>query len=441
MTKNKYGLFTCIAMIVGVVIGSGIFFKSDNILIATGGNITLGVLVFCIAAISIIFGSLTIAELASKNDKAGGIITYAEDCYNPGVACAFGWFHTFLYFPTLIAVISWVAGIYITILFNIEGTLEIQILIGLAVTGALFTTNLLSSRLAGYFQNASTIIKLIPLILIGVLGLLFGNPSTLSPGNASNMSSSGWIAAIVPIIFAFDGWIVATSISHEVKDAKRNIPLALIFSPLLILVIYILYFVGISILIGADNVIAMGDAHVDFAANKLFGPFGAKLILTCVVISVMGTVNGLIIGLTRMPYALAIRNMFPYSHKVSVVNKKLGVPVISSLVTLVIVLFWFAMHYITQKNNLLPNSDISEISITINYLGYIILYVQVFRYGLAGQIKGFWRSKLNPIFATIGSLIILIIGMRSPLFWFYALLCGLLILSAFVFWEKNKKRV
>jgi APA family basic amino acid/polyamine antiporter len=438
MTKNKYGLFTCIAMIVGVVIGSGIFFKSDNILIATGGNVSLGVLVFCIAAISIIFGSLTISELAAKNDKAGGIITYAEDCYNSYVACAFGWFHTFLYYPTLTAVVSWVTGIYICILFNIEGTLEMQTIIGIAIALLLFVTNLLSSRLGGYFQNASTIIKLIPLILIGCLGLLFGNPGSLSPGDVTNMTSGGWISAIVPIIFAFDGWIVATSISHEVKNAKRNVPFALIFSPLLILVIYILYFVGISHLIGAGNVMSLGDAHVDHAAQQLFGPAGAKIILIFVVISVMGTVNGLIMGLTRMPYALAIRNMFPYSNKVSVINKRLGVPVISSIVTLVIVLFWFAVHYITMKNNLLPNSDISEISITINYVGYIILYIQVFRYGLAGEIKGFWRSKINPVFAILGSVIILVVGMRSSLFWLYALVCGLLILSAMLFWHKNK---
>ena len=62
MKEKGYGLFTTIAMIIGVVIGSGIFFKSDNILVATNGSIALGVLVFCIAAIAIIFGSLTISD-------------------------------------------------------------------------------------------------------------------------------------------------------------------------------------------------------------------------------------------------------------------------------------------------------------------------------------------------------------------------------------------
>ena len=76
---KKYSLWTTITMIVGVCIGSGIFFKSDNILVATKGSIILGVLLFVLAAIAIIFGSLTIAELSSRTDKPGGIITYAEE--------------------------------------------------------------------------------------------------------------------------------------------------------------------------------------------------------------------------------------------------------------------------------------------------------------------------------------------------------------------------
>lgn len=180
MKKNEYGIFTAIAMIVGIVIGSGIFFKSDNILISTGGSISLGVLVFCIAAIAIIFGSLTISELASRNSEAGGVISYAEKSYNKSVACGFGWFQTFLYFPTLIAVVAWVAAIYICMLFNIEGTLTTQILIGLAVTVVLFISNTLSAKLGGYFQNGSTIIKLIPLIFIAIIGLMYGDVSEVS---------------------------------------------------------------------------------------------------------------------------------------------------------------------------------------------------------------------------------------------------------------------
>lgn len=437
MKKNEYGLFTAIAMIVGVVIGSGIFFKSDNILVATGGSISLGVLVFCLAAIAIIFGSLTISELASRTSQAGGVISYAENSYNKSVACAFGWFQTFLYFPTLVAVVAWVAGIYICMLFGLEGTLNIQILIGLAIIIVLFITNTLSAKLGGYFQNAATIIKLIPLILIAVIGLIFGDVSKISFSDITAMQSAGWITAIAPIAFSFDGWIVATSIGHEIKDSKRNLPKALIIAPIFILLVYIVYFVGVSTYLGPDAVMSLGDGHVDLIANKILGPFGAKIILIFVIISIIGTVNGLILGLIRLPYSLAIREMFPNSKKISKLDEKINMPLNSALVGFALCIFWTVAHYLTTKLGLLSNSDISEISITVSYVMYILLYVKVFRLGREGQVKGLWRGTINPILATFGSLIILVGSLGNELFWVYALVCGIVILSSIAFWRKR----
>ena len=440
MKEKGYGLFTTIAMIIGVVIGSGIFFKSDNILVATNGSIALGVLVFCIAAIAIIFGSLTISQLASRSSQSGGVIAYAEENYNKSLACAFGWFQTFLYFPTLIAVVSWVAGIYICMLFGVEGTLEIQMLIGFAIMAFLFIINTLSAKLGGLFQNASTIIKLVPLVLIAIAGLIFGDVSNISLSHVTSMKSVGWISAIAPIAFSFDGWVVATSIGHEIKDSKRNLPKALIIAPIFILAMYVLYFVGISIYIGPETIMALGDAHVDLAANSLLGPWGAKIVLVFVIISIMGTINGLTLGMIRLPHSLAKRNMFPNSEVVSKVNEKVLMPVNSALVAFLVSLVWFVVHYITTKFGILPNSDISEISITMSYTLYIILYVKVFQLGRNGEIKGIWNSKINPILAIIGSLIILFGSMGNQLFWVYAGFCLLVIISAILFW-KSKERV
>ena len=75
-------------MIVGIVIGSGIFFKSDDVLIYTNGNVVLGVIVFCVASIAIIFGSLAIAQLAMRTDEPGGIVSYAEKFVGMGTACS-----------------------------------------------------------------------------------------------------------------------------------------------------------------------------------------------------------------------------------------------------------------------------------------------------------------------------------------------------------------
>lgn len=439
MNKNQYSLFTTIAMIVGIVIGSGIFFKSDNILIATGGSIKLGILLFTLAAIGIIFGSLTIAELASLSDGSGGIIAYAEDSYNKPTACAFGWFQTFLYFPTLTAVIAWVSGIFICMLFGIEPSLLIQVLIGFISMIVLFLTNTLSTRIGGYVQNVSTVIKLIPLIAIAVAGLIFGNPSFETLNNSTTILSTGWIAAIAPISYSFDGWIVSTSISSEIKNPKKNLPLALIISPLIILVIYIAYFIGISVYVGPSTVMNLGDAHVAYAATKFLGNFGSKVLLVFVVISILGTLNGIILGSIRLPNALAVRGMYPKSKYFSSLNNTLGISIPSAIITFIIGCIWLLIHYLTQQFNLLPNSDISEISIAFNYLGYILLYIHVFRLRIKGKIKGFFRGFLNPFLATLGSLMILFGSFSNPLIIYYAIFCSLIILASLLFWKIKQK--
>lgn len=439
--KNKgYGLFTTIAMIVGVVIGSGIFFKSDNILVATGGSIGLGVLVFCLAAIAIIFGGLSMGELASRTTEPGGVISYAELCFNKSIACAFGWFMTFLYYPTLIAVVAYVAGIYLCMLFGINGSFELQILIGLVVMIAIFVINTISARLGGAFQNAATIIKLIPLAIIAFAGLAFGNTDGLSLATMTEeIGSSGWIAAIAPIAFSFDGWTVSTSIGHEVRDSKRNLPKALIISPIFILIIYILYFVGISVYLGPETIMSLGDAHVYLAASNIFGHFGSKIILTFVVISILGTVNGLTLGMIRQPYSLAIKGMFPHKEKISKINSKLYMPVNSAIVGFIISLFWLGIHYITTKLALMQNSDISEISVAMSYLLYIFLYVKVLKLGIANEIKSRFIGIVSPILAILGALIIVFGSMKNSLFWIFTLICLLILLSGFIFWKKKEK--
>ena len=438
-TKNQYNLLTCIAMIVGVVIGSGIFFKSDNILIATNGNIFLGCLTFIIAAISIIFGSLTVAELAAKTDKAGGTITYTEDAYGSGAACAFGWFQLFLYYPTTLAVVCYIVGLYVCMLFGITATLTLQMLIGLVTFFVLFVLNTVSKRFAAQYQTIATFIKLIPLFLIGILGFIFGEPKMITEVTTTELVESSWLSALIPIVFAFDGWIVATAISHQVKDAKKNVPFALIVAPLIILVMYLLYFVGISSYLGPDAIIASGDQHVELAAARLMGPWGGKAVIIFIIISVSATGNGFMAGLFQLPYSLAIRNMLPCSKQLSKINERFDMPIASCFLGGILVLFWIAVHYVTQAYGLLPNSDISEISITLNYVLFIALYYEVFRKGMKGEIKGFFKGKFNPIMAMLGSMIILYVGLQNKLFILYLIICLCILVSGYLYYKKASK--
>lgn len=444
MDKRRYGLFTAITMITGVVIGSGIFFKADNVLGYTNGNVILGIIIFFIAAIAIVFGCLAISQLATRTDKPGGVIAYTEEFVGIGPSCAFGWFQTFLYLPTLSAVVAWVTGIYISQLFGLEFTLETTTLIGLGSLTGLFIINTLSAKLGGYFQNASMVIKLIPLLIIAIAGLLLGKPGELitegTAGFTKVAGGFGWIAAFAPIAFSFDGWIVATSICGEIKNSKRNLPLALTISPLVILMAYVLYFVGITALIGPQTILEQGDASAFTAATKLFGDVGAKIILIFVVISVLGTVNGLTLGFIRMPYSLALRNMIPGSAWLKKENSKLnGMPFNSAIFAYVLSLIWMAIHYITQKMGM--RGDVSEIAIGVSYLNYIVLYFAVMRLAKKGEISSKIKGYLIPILATIGSLVIISGSVSHPLFIYYFLVCFAIILAGYLYYRINKSKV
>lgn len=441
MDKRRYGLFTAITMIIGIVIGSGIFFKADNVLSYTNGNVLLGIIIFCVAAIAIIFGSLTISQLATRTDKPGGVIAYTEEFVGIGASCAFGWFQTFLYLPTLAAVVAWVSGIYISQLFGLTITLERTTLIGVMCLTILFIINTLSAQAGGYFQNSSMIIKMIPLLIIAIVGLSFGNTTELIAedvvGFGQAKAAGGWLAAFAPIAFSFDGWIIATTICNEIRNSKRNLPLALTISPLLILLAYVMYFVGITALLGPETVLEQGDGSAFLAATKLFGNIGAKFILIFVVISVLGTVNGITLGFIRMPYSLAIRNMLPGSEILKKENKRLaGMPLNSAIFAYALSMFWMGIHYITQKLGM--KGDVSEIAIGVSYLNFIVLYFAVMRLAKQGQIKGVVKGYVIPILACIGSLVIISGSVTHPLFMHYFLVCFSILIAGYLYYRRNK---
>jgi len=435
--RRGYGLFTTIAMIVGIVIGSGIFFKSDDMLGYTGGNVGLAVLVFCIAAFTIVFGCLTFSQLAALTDKPGGVITYANEFMGKKWASMFGWFQVFIYYPTLTVLISWVVGIYVSLTMGWEMDFWRFCVIGLIWFFICFGYNILSAKIGGLFQEAAVIIKLIPLFAIAIGGLIFGDPIAAiqnpSPEAIEATKTLGWVAAIGPIAFSFDGWVVSMAVAHEVKNSRRNVPRALVAAPLFVLAAYLMYFLGITGYLGPEQVMELGDESVAIAATNLIGPTFASIIYVFVTISVMGTVNGVILGYIRLPYSLALRNAIPFSNSLKKIHPKLNMPVNSAFFAIAISGVWWIIHWAQNEYALLINGDIAEIAISMSYLLYIVLYYQVFKLWRQGKIKGIWYGVVCPVFATLGSLFVLIGGLTNPQFIIFVIICMIAIVGGFLY--------
>ena len=111
LTK-KYGLFTAIAMVVGIVIGSGVFFKAQTILTATGGDLVPGILAWVFGGIIMVFCALAFSFMATKYEKVSGIVDYAEETIGKRYAYFVGWFVATIYMPSITGVLAWLSARY-----------------------------------------------------------------------------------------------------------------------------------------------------------------------------------------------------------------------------------------------------------------------------------------------------------------------------------------
>lgn len=430
---QKYGLLTAIAMIVGIVIGSGIFFKVDDILIRTDGNVLLGGLAFVIGAIGIIFAGLCLAIYAKESDEAGGIITYIESVFGKQLAFLTGWFQATVYFPTLAAVLAWVSALYTTMLFsNVELNIWMLTIVYLIV---IFAMNIIAPKVAGFFQTSTTFIKLIPLLILAALGLFFGEP-TFTSASISMASVVGASSAIVSVAYAYDGWSIAPSIAHEIKDSKRNLPKALIIAPLIIMGVYLTYYFGVIALVGAPQIMELGNAYIEVAFMQIFGSMGAKLLLVFVVISVLGTTNGLILGGTRVPYLLAIRHEFPFSKQISKINERHQVPTNSAIVFILFTIFWLFIHYLVEQQGMFT-MDVSELPIIIMYLFYTLMFVGIYKKYKNKEITSKIQGILYPTLALLGAFVVIYGGFTGEGAFLYLTISVIVIISGIFFYNMN----
>ena len=317
LTK-KYGLFTAIAMVVGIVIGSGVFYKAQDILVKTGGDLMASILAWICGGLIMVICATSFAVMATKYEKVNGIVDYAEATVGSGYAYMLGWFSTTVYLPAMTGVLSWVSARFTIVFLNsvipnfnadpIVGS-ECMVLTLVYMVGT-YTLNALAPKLAGKYQIATTVIKLIPLILLGVIGTIvgltsgtlsenFASPSTVDAGRMSL-----FFTALVSTAFAYEGWIIATNINAEIKDAKRNLPIALTVGSLIVMAICVLYNIGVA---GVTPMGALVENGASLAFKNLFGGSVGAILNLFVAISCLGTLNGLMLAVTRGTYSLAVR--------------------------------------------------------------------------------------------------------------------------------------
>ena len=410
---KKYGLFTAIAMVIGIVIGSGVFFKAERVLIATGGNLMLGILSWIIGGIIMIACAYTFAVMATKYEYVNGVVDYAEAAIGKKYGYYVGWFMAVIYYPTLTSVLAWVSARYTCVLFGFSITGgECMTIACLYLIGA-FALNSLSPVLAGKFQVSTTIIKLIPLLLMAVVGTIVGLSNGMTVYNFTNVvkevdTFSGLFTAVVATAFAYEGWIIATSINAELKDAKRNLPLALIGGTFTIMLVYILYYIGLAGAVTNETMMAGGEAGAKLAFETVFSNLGGSLIFVFVIISCLGTLNGLMLGCTRGLYSIAIRGFGPKQEVFKQVDKITNMATNSSVIGLLFCAVWLFFFYGANLTNPWFGFfcfDSSELPIVTLYAMYIPIFLMMIK---KEKEIGIFKRVIMPIVSIIGCIFMIV---------------------------------
>ncbi len=383
--KKKYGLITAIAMVVGIVIGSGVFFKAEKILTATGGNLPLGILAWIMGGAIMIICAYTFSIMATKYEYVNGIVDYAEVTIGKKYAYYVGWFMATIYYPTLASVLAWVSARYTCVLlgFNIVGGEAMVIACFYLI--ASYAINSLSPIIAGKFQVSTTIIKLIPLLLMAVIGTIVGLSNGLIIENFTTVAKevstgNALFTAVVATSFAYEGWIIATSINAELKDSKRNLPKALVLGTFIVMSVYILYYIGLAGGVSNATIMEGGEAGAKIAFEGIFSKAGGTILFVFVVISCLGTLNGLMLGCTRGMYSLAARNQGPKASIFKQVDKETNMPSNSSIVGLLLCAFWLLYFFGTQLTDSWIGPywfDSSELPIVTIYASYIPIFIML----------------------------------------------------------------
>jgi len=448
--EKKYGLLTAITMIVGTVIGSGVFFKAEKILNATGGDTGIGILAWIIGGMIMIICAYTFSIMATKYEKVNGAVDYAEAMMGSKYAYFLGWFMTTMYFPAMTSVLAWVSSRYFCVLMGWDITGGPCMVIACFFLVASYAMNALSPVLAGKFQVTTTFIKMIPLALMAIIGTIKGLSSGLMVQNftevaipASELGGTGTIlfTAVCATSFAYEGWIVATSINSELKDAKKNLPRALVIGTFIVMLTYVLYYLGLSGAVENEVIMASGEEGARIAFVNVFSNIGGTLLFVFIIISCLGTLNGLMIGTSRGMYALAARNEGVKPEVMKQVDPVTNMPTNSAVAGVLLCAIWLLYFY---GANLTEGwfgpfcFDSSELPIITIYAMYIPIFIMVMKKETEwSAFKRFIMPALS-ICGCIFMVIAAIFSHRMAVVFYLIVFVVVMIIGAFFTGKKNR---
>lgn len=310
--RKELNVFDAVAVVVGTVIGSGIFLL-PSFVAAQLHSLGAVLLVWLVGGMLSLFGALSLAELGSIYPGTGGLCTYLRHVYGPLPAFLYAWALLLMIHTGSIAALAVAFGIYVGQVLPLS-VVEQKALSAMLIL-ALTLVSCLGIRGGKLVQNLIAVAKVSGLAgIILLLGAKGSRPihffESSVEAHDSTFSITGFGIALVAVLWAYEGWHVLSFIAGEMKKPKLDLPRSLFFGTAIVMLIYLAANLGYYHLLPAAE-IRGSKAVAALAVGKVLGPVGANAISILILISILGSLNGLILSGPRVSFAMAREGVFP----------------------------------------------------------------------------------------------------------------------------------
>ena len=407
--KRQIGLYAATAITVGNIIGSGIF-RSPHSVAQEIPGLGLAILTWIVGGVMSLCGSLVLTELAVARPRTGGLYVYIREGFGDGWAFMFGWANLWVIKPTVIASITSVFALYFCEALHLPKSAELPA--GISAILLLTFINVLGVKEGARTQSLFTTLKLIGILAlcVGAFTLAARFPAgPLPEGGAAPAAAKplllALVAAMIPVLFAYDGWTDSTYVAGEILEPRRNLPFAIVWGTVLVIAVYVLTNLAYFRVLSPAEVAAYPAVGSE-TIGRLMGDWGRHALAVLVAVSTFGTTNGAILTGPRVTLAMAADGMLwrPLAH----VSPSRATPDLALWVQAVLSCIWLAVA--TRGFE-----DVSGWFVTTSWLFYGLttaaLFVQRRRERAGTEPTPTFRAPLYPltawvfILATVGIIV------------------------------------
>jgi APA family basic amino acid/polyamine antiporter len=391
---RRLGLWSAIAVVVGITIGSGIFRTPASVTNRLPGPLPLfgvwiagGIVAMC--------GALTLAEVAAAFPDTGGIFVFIRKSWGRLPAFLFGWAELAIIRAAAVGAIATTFAEYLLRVLGFDPSVAPYDswvhYVAAAAIAAIAALNYIGVRWGSLIQNVTTVAKYFGLLFIVVAAIVIGIPKTggyftpIAPPGSFSIAPFG--LALVSVLWAYDGWADLAFISGEVKDPGRNLPRALIFGTLAVIAIYILANVAYLGVMPVGEIRHSKLVAADVAL-RLIGPAGVTFIALTVMLSTLGTLNGSILTNPRVFFAMAADGLL--FRKIADVHPRFKTPYVAIALTAVLGIIFVLLRTFEQ----LADSFVTAI---LPFYALGVASIFVFRRRSAAEYSPPFKAPLYPI--------------------------------------------